>query len=190
MDELQVAKHLLPREALLNANDRLGFHERARKTAALVEVGKLAFARRLQIVSQRTNVSITYCFPAKDRSGRSAANQRRDGANYQPTSKALIDGLTIGRIWPDDNKLWVEDGGSHIGGPSPHPLQVEVWISLTPVEPWSETIRAQPKGPAAEILCMTRHRPTEIGFDVFCHLKPHGAEIQHAAITTGQLWRW
>ena len=44
-------------------------------------------------------------FPVND-------NRRRDSDNPAPTVKAIVDGLVLAGVWPDDSPEWVETLGS------------------------------------------------------------------------------
>lgn len=44
---------------------------------------------------------VTVALPVK-------GNYRRDPANYYPTVKAIVDGLVLADVWPDDTPAFVE----------------------------------------------------------------------------------
>lgn len=44
---------------------------------------------------------VTVCLPVKGR-------RRRDNANFYPTVKAVVDGLVLAGVWPDDTPDYVE----------------------------------------------------------------------------------
>ncbi|MEY2232065.1 MULTISPECIES: hypothetical protein [unclassified Streptomyces] len=77
---------------LLNANDRLHHHERARKTRALRQAARFA-SRGLPKLDR---VHVIGVFHPQDR-------RRRDPANWYPTFKALLDGLVDQGVIQDDD---------------------------------------------------------------------------------------
>lgn len=84
---------------LLNANQRLHWATKGEKTAALRFFGR-QLGQQLQPVTGR--VMVTFWFAMLDRS------RRRDPQNWQPTTKALTDGITDAGVWPDDSSEWVK----------------------------------------------------------------------------------
>lgn len=198
-DVLQSVKGELAQPALLNANGSHGHPKAvARQKKELVHAGRLLFGRRLKPVTQRTKVVVTYCFPERDRAGRSQANRARDAANWAPTSKCLIDGLTAAGIWPDDNDAWVEGPDNRIGEPHGRTGFVEIWITLEPVAvkplPPSVTIvkhgtRGTRPMCAARVERDLEHNGELIGeVAYFCTLEPHDPKVKHRGMTeTGEL---
>lgn len=190
---MQTVKAQLPIGALLNENDRLDYHAKADKVQALVQIGKLAFARKLQRITVRTRIEITYCFPAEDQRGRSQAGKRRDVANWAPTSKALVDGLVRAGIMPDDNGAWVVGPFNLTGPPIPNRNMVEVWITLDDA-PAIEPAEKRAKGPSARPMCghyISQHLAVA-GREVryHCTEEPHDAKVKHHAVTADGDLRW
>jgi hypothetical protein len=125
----------LRRGIILTANQRLHWRERAARTQIL----RLNAAKLQQSTEHRHHFERAHCiyvlgFPD---------SRRRDPANWQPTVKALIDGLVSGPAhfngfrWP----LLPDDDWSHLTGPDPristsHCPIGHVWIDLifTPIE--------------------------------------------------------
>lgn len=113
------------RSELINANDRLHWRVKSGRTKAL-RWKATAFARdvgkALKPVTERQHVTITY--------GWTKPRRIRDAGNLQPTSKALVDGLTDAGIWPDDNDAWVIGPDDRFGEPSDRPGLVKITIEL------------------------------------------------------------
>ena len=88
-------------ERLISANQRLHHFARNRLTQEWRQAAHMyAIANKLQRMD-RAKITITIGFPT---------NHKRDVSNYQPTAKAIIDGLMDYRLLPDDNDV-------HLVGP-------------------------------------------------------------------------
>jgi Holliday junction resolvase RusA-like endonuclease len=80
----------------VNANGREHYHAKGRKVAAIRErAGWAARAARMTSPHERTRVVMHLFYPPTAR--------KRDASNLQPTAKAIMDGMTDARVWPDDN---------------------------------------------------------------------------------------
>jgi hypothetical protein len=88
----------LPKELILNANDRMHWAEKARITKNLRAMGAIA-ARQVEPM-ERAHLTIRVGY---------SDNRRRDDHNLMPTYKALIDGITE-HLLPDDDR-------EHLTGP-------------------------------------------------------------------------
>lgn len=107
---------------IINANHRLDRHERDSRVAALRTIGLSMGRVQLRPIKSRVRVVVVYCFPNRI---------KRDAANYHPTTKALIDGLTKAGVWPDDDDRWVEGPDNRIGPTRPDKLgRVAVYLVL------------------------------------------------------------
>ena len=85
---------------LLNANDRLHYRERSKRTEKLrSEAYKAA---KEQPFLPFTRVRIRCIFRAPDK-------RRRDVANLYPSFKACIDGLVDAGVLPDDNDRYITE---------------------------------------------------------------------------------
>lgn len=83
---------------LLNANDRIHYRERAKKTEKLrSEAFRIATGSLMSF----GKVRIRCIYRAPD-------NRRRDVANLYPSFKAAIDGATSAGVLPDDNDKYVK----------------------------------------------------------------------------------
>lgn len=102
--------------ALINANDRLHHHAKARLTKAWREAAWLASTSERRF--DQVHITVAIRFPD---------NRRRDVGNYYPTAKACLDGLVDAGVLPDDND-------THVVGPDMRrdrpngPLRVTVTI--------------------------------------------------------------
>lgn len=115
---------LEPPAALINANDRLHHHAKAKLTKAWRDQARrqsgMQYAPR--DFHEQAHITVTIRFPT---------NHRRDVGNYYPTAKAIVDGLVDAGVLPDDND-------DHITGPDlrrerPNgPLRVTVTIQEQP----------------------------------------------------------
>jgi crossover junction endodeoxyribonuclease RusA len=92
--------------ARLNANDsrgqsRIAAIRHTKQVRAWREAGRLcAFnGRRRPRIPNLATVTVFF--------GTDRPNQRRDPMNWYPTVKALVDGLTDARFWPDDDASYV-----------------------------------------------------------------------------------
>lgn len=90
----------------LNANDgrgqsRIAAIRYTKQVRAWREAGRLcAFnGRRRPRIPNLATVTVFF--------GTDRPNQRRDPMNWYPTVKALVDGLTDARFWPDDDASYV-----------------------------------------------------------------------------------
>lgn len=82
---------------MINSNDRLHSHVKAKKTAYLRKLGKYqALNQKGKHFSKDRpcTVEVIIFSPTK---------RRLDPPNFYPTIKAIIDGFTDGNLWPDDN---------------------------------------------------------------------------------------
>ncbi len=112
---------LEPPAALINANDRLHHHAKAKLTKAWRNAGwDVSIGRRDRFTS--AHITVTIRFPT---------NHRRDVGNYYPTAKAIVDGLVDAGVLPDDND-------THVIGPDMRreypngPIRVTVTIQEQP----------------------------------------------------------
>lgn len=203
-DAVQAVKAELAQPALLTANGGHGnVHAVARQKKELVHAGRLLFGRKLKPVTQRTKVVVTYCFPERDRAGRSQAQKKRDAANWAPTSKMLIDGITASGIWPDDDDAWVEGPDNRIGEPHGRAGFVVIWVTLEPVTVAAvQQVRQEPTpkaqgrtGPrpmcAARLerdLLVRGELVGEVAY--FCTSEPHDSKIRHRGVTQDGPLEW
>lgn len=81
---------------IINSNDRLHYHQKAKMTAYLRELARLSVSNIDKCYSpkQPCIVDVIVYSPTK---------RRLDPPNLYPTIKALIDGLTDKGLWTDDN---------------------------------------------------------------------------------------
>lgn len=91
----------------LSMNDRMGWQQAAPLKAAWRDA---AYWHAYREGWTRTVGDVGACyvrvtFPVND-------NRRRDSDNPAPTVKAIIDGLVLAGLWPDDSPEWVETLGS------------------------------------------------------------------------------
>lgn len=97
--------------ALLNANQRLHWAEKGKRTRQIrgdaFWLAKVADIPPLD----RVRVVVEYRPALKSR--------RRDAANWAPSAKACLDGMTDAGIWPDDNSAHVLSETYVIGDPVP-----------------------------------------------------------------------
>lgn len=103
----------------LNANQRLHFQARNKKTQwwrALAAVR----CRNARIPGlDRAHIEIWYRFPD---------NIKREVANLQPTSKAIVDGLVDAGLLPDDKDEWCVGPDNRRTWPNgPHDVVVKVF---------------------------------------------------------------
>lgn len=101
----QVVKILVPRDLVLNANDRGHWRPRADKVKAVRFIGR-SVARRMFPVPASTRVRVDV-YVWRPRAG------RYDPSNLAPTAKAWTDG------WVDAGIL-VDDDHRHLDGPHMH----------------------------------------------------------------------
>jgi crossover junction endodeoxyribonuclease RusA len=132
---------LEPPCALINANDRLHHHAKAKLTRAWREAARAAIPTIRPIVrppASPGHLAVlagfepnTYSRAHITVSIRFATNHRRDVGNYYPTAKACLDGIV-------DSGLLRDDSDDHITGPDlrrerPNgPLRVTVTITEEP----------------------------------------------------------
>lgn len=93
---------IIPADQWLSANDRMHWAPKAKRTAALRDMGNV-MAHIYKIPQQ--DVTHVAAFIGYLRNGKA------DPANAAPTVKALIDGLTDAGVWPDDDS-------THVIGPT------------------------------------------------------------------------
>ena len=88
----------VPRALLISANDRIHWREKARRTAALRQLGRMSVGR-LPLgygMTGPVTLTVTVTYPPLAR--------RRDASNLAPTTKGLLDGaVTDAGLLPDDN---------------------------------------------------------------------------------------
>jgi crossover junction endodeoxyribonuclease RusA len=110
---------LPPGLPLLNANDRLHYRERSKRTEKLrSEAYKAAKA---QPSLPFTRVRIRCIFRAPDK-------RRRDVANLYPSFKAVIDGIVDAGLLLDDNDRYVTELSLVRGEDSPKKAQLIVQV--------------------------------------------------------------
>lgn len=91
----------LQRLQMLNANDRLHHHKKAKITKFLRQ---LAADEGKNILYDYFDLPFSEEKPCVVRAIIFApTNRRYDPPNWSPTTKALLDGLTDAKIWTDDN---------------------------------------------------------------------------------------
>ena len=110
-----------PPADLINANQRLHYHAKAKLTAAW----RKAAAESVGFDPYhypRAHITVAIRFPT---------NHRRDVGNYYPTAKAILDGLVDAALLPDDNDR-------HVIGPDmrrDHPNgPLRVTVTIRPLE--------------------------------------------------------
>lgn len=91
----------VPREWLLNSNDRMHWREKARRSAFLRRAALAIAGTGWTPVPYRVRAEVDFEFPNR---------RRRDVHNLMPTVKPLIDGLV-------DAGLLVDDSTAHLVGP-------------------------------------------------------------------------
>jgi crossover junction endodeoxyribonuclease RusA len=79
--------------AFINANDRHHHHAKAKLTKAWRQAAEAAVGFD-PYYYERAHITVAYRFPT---------NHRREVANLQPTSKAIVDGLVDAGLLPDDS---------------------------------------------------------------------------------------
>jgi Holliday junction resolvase RusA-like endonuclease len=113
---------VLPPADYINANHRLHFHAKNQRTQAWRTAAKVAALAWASEKYERAHIQVAYRFPT---------NHRREVANLQPTSKALVDGLVDAGLLPDDDDR-------HVIGPDNRrewPNGPErITITITPLE--------------------------------------------------------
>ena len=102
------------KKLILNSNDRMHFHQKAKVIEALKmkasdEVFKQLLPTQLPVFGDMRpcGVTLTVFTPTKRRS---------DPDNLQPTLKAIMDGLTESLFWTDDNHEIVKFTKYQFGG--------------------------------------------------------------------------
>lgn len=115
---------IIPPADLISANDRLHFRVQARLTKAWREAGEKAIDAlgTHRPIYSRAHIVIGYRFPT---------NHRREVANLQPTSKALVDGLIDAGVLPDDSDDYCTGPDNRRIRPNGTPLVV---ITITELE--------------------------------------------------------
>lgn len=89
---------LTPPCELINANQRLHHHAKAKLTRAWREAVPREIVCYKRPLHPRAHITVTIRF---------ATNHRRDVGNYYPTAKAIVDGLVDAGVLPDDNDAHV-----------------------------------------------------------------------------------
>lgn len=98
----------IPADLWLSANQRMHWAPKAKRTAALRQLG-FTMATHSRIRDFGTaHVAAFIGYPR---------NGKADPANAAPTVKALIDGLTDAGVWPDDDHVHVI-GPTYLRDPS------------------------------------------------------------------------
>lgn len=115
----------------LSMNDRVGWRrswrigqgwKNAAHIAAVAQMGAGPAARR------REPCFVRVAFPVPD------PGRRRDPHNLAPTVKAIVDGLVLAGVWPDDNERWVSVLDPRFYKPDRNPRHVtaDVIVTLSP----------------------------------------------------------
>lgn len=113
-----IAFTILAPAPYLNANDREHWAPRARKVRAWRSAAHAGGARFANTAPPgRKDVFVRLDVPDK---------RRRDPANYAPTIKAIIDGLTDAGWWPDDTPEYV-----HTHEPELRPVGRRTGLTVT-----------------------------------------------------------
>jgi crossover junction endodeoxyribonuclease RusA len=112
---------LEPPADLINANHRLHYQAKAKLTKAWREAAEKAIDGLgcHRPIYDSAHIVIGYRFPT---------NHRREVANLQPTSKALVDGLVDAGVIPDDSDDYVTGPDNRRVRPN-GPLQVTITIT-------------------------------------------------------------
>ena len=109
---------------LLNANQRPHWAAKGRIVAAL-RLAAFACAKNAHIPPlSQVRIVVEYQPPRKIR--------KRDGGNWAPTGKALIDGIRDAKILPDDDSSHVVEEAYRIGDPYPLGRMVVHITEVTP----------------------------------------------------------
>jgi crossover junction endodeoxyribonuclease RusA len=109
---------------LLNANQRPHWAAKGRIVAAL-RLAAFACAKNAHIPPlKQVRIVVEYQPPRKIR--------KRDGGNWAPTGKALIDGIRDAKIIPDDDSGHVVEEAYRIGEPYPLGRMVVHITEVTP----------------------------------------------------------
>lgn len=98
-------RFLLTTKQLLNTNQRLYHHERAKRVKFLRNMA-FTLGRRLDPIRTPVQLHVTF---------HPATNHRRDTPNLYPTAKALLDGLVDAGVLPDDNDRVITQYTFHPG---------------------------------------------------------------------------
>lgn len=112
---------LIPPAALINSNQRLHFHAKAKLTRAWRDMAHdhALYVAENGVRHDQAHITVAFRFPT---------NRRRDVGNLYPTAKAIVDGLVDAGLLPDDDD-------KHITGPDMRreypngPLRVTVTIT-------------------------------------------------------------
>lgn len=104
-----VVEFVQPDKAL-NANQQLHWADKARRVKAWRTAG-CRWAEHYRVGCRPRSI-VGISLPVR------SLKVRRDGANWHPTLKAVIDGLVDAGVWPDDNGEWVvtAEPAFHQGG--------------------------------------------------------------------------
>lgn len=121
LEPLTLTLDVLPKVKLLNANDARGhWAKRAPwikywRRMAWIET-RNRITRREWPLLERAHVTVTITWPD---------NRRRDPANWEPTAKAIVDGITTAGLWPDDDDKHVT-GPDMRRGHGPHAIHIQI----------------------------------------------------------------
>lgn len=97
-------------DSLMNSNQRLHHHARARLTATWRQAaGTMAMASRPVRFTGRTRIVCVVHHPH---------NRSYDAGNYYPTAKACVDGFVDAGMFVDDSNQWVVGPDMRAGDPS------------------------------------------------------------------------
>lgn len=114
---------ITPPAKFINANDRLHYRTKNDRTQAWRAAARAAVESGFNPYRfDRAHIVVAYRFPN---------NRRREVANLQPTSKALVDGLVDALLIPDDDDRHVIGPDNRRTYPNGEP---EVTITVTPLE--------------------------------------------------------
>jgi crossover junction endodeoxyribonuclease RusA len=115
-----VTLELEPPCDLINANQRLHYHPKARLTAGWRQATRIAVENGFNPYHfGRARIVVAIRFPN---------NIRRDVGNYYPTAKAIVDGLVDSRLIHEDNDLVITGPDMRRDYPN-GPLRVTVTIT-------------------------------------------------------------
>lgn len=92
--EARTVSVVLDAKRILNANDRLDRHTRARRSSEIRAAFKHA-SIDLGHLTTPVHVDVQLTFPRRDR--------RRDSPNWMPTAKAALDGIVDSHVITDDS---------------------------------------------------------------------------------------
>ena len=119
-----------PGMEILTGNNRLHWSAKGRLVKALRDTA-WAQAKRLKLPQiERADVTVEYRPPAHR--GPLSSAMIRDADNLAPTGKALVDGLTMARVFPQDTAKHVRRVSYEFGPKSDHG---QVLLHITEVAP-------------------------------------------------------